>query len=259
MSKEKELTYYNTLLYYPRMNIKEFAPIESGDKIEKIVELLKHLVIEEKIPPGSELPAERELSAQLNVSRYSLREALRAAEAQGLIELSRGKRPKIKPPTSEALTNIFGIAIQRSKISLFDLIIARISLECDIVAMAAENADDDMFERLEDITLKMEKNKHNIALCAELDTAFHDILVEKSGNHVFRLMLDSVAYYLKTSRIATIRLGGVERALKGHRNIIAALKLKDGKKARYAMLTHLEMAEDDILLIEKLEAERNLQ
>jgi DNA-binding FadR family transcriptional regulator len=81
------------------MIIEEFHPIKARDKIEQIVEILKNLIIEEKLSPGSVLPSERELAAQLHVSRYSLREALRAAQAQGLIELNQGKRPRVTLPS----------------------------------------------------------------------------------------------------------------------------------------------------------------
>lgn len=240
------------------MQLHHFAPIVAGDKIEQIVELLQHLIIEEKLSPGSELPPERDLAAQLNVSRYSLREALRAAQAQGLIELSRGKRPKVKPPSSDALTEIFGITIKRSKISLFDLIIARISLECDIVSTAARKADEKLIAKLEEITNEMEEHKTDIDYCAKKDLEFHDTLVEHSGNSVFKIMLDSVAFHLTTSRLATLRLTGVDRALRGHRSVINALKQNDQEKARAAMLAHLEMAEDDILIIDRLEKEHGM-
>jgi len=235
------------------MKLEHFEPIQAGDKIEQIVELLKNLIIEEHLKPGSELPSERDLAKQLKVSRYSLREALRAAQAQGLIELSQGRRPRVKPPSSDALTEIFGITIRRSKISLFDLIVARISLECDIVSMVARKADEELIARLETITRDMEIHKVDLEYCAAKDVEFHDTLVNYTGNSVFKIMLDSVAYQLTTSRRATLRLGGVERALEGHRAIIAALKQNDQEKARAAMLGHLEMAEDDIMIIENME------
>jgi GntR family transcriptional repressor for pyruvate dehydrogenase complex len=234
------------------MIIEEFHPIKARDKIEQIVEILKNLIIEEKLSPGSVLPSERELAAQLHVSRYSLRQALRAAQAQGLIELNQGKRPRVTLPSSDALTEVLGITIRRSKTPLSDLIIARISLECDIVSMVARKANGKLIERLELITKQMEGKKDNIEYCAGKDVEFHEALVEFSENIVFNIMLKSVAHLLRTSRLATLHLTGVDRALSGHKSIISALKQGDQEKARAAMLSHLEMAEDDIAKIENI-------
>ncbi len=236
------------------MALKHFSPIQSGDKIEQIVGVLKDLIIEEKLEPGSELPPERELAAQLNVSRYSLREALRAAQAHGLITLSQGKRPRVSLPSTDAVTEVFGIAMKRSKVSLSELITARISLECDIAAIAARKADRELVDRLEANTRDMEAHNDVLLCCVDCDLKFHDALVTFTGNAVFKTMLDSVAQHLKASRLATLQLTGVDRALVGHKRLIEALRNKDPDAAHNAMHAHLEMAEDDI---SKLEAHQN--
>ncbi len=234
------------------MEIDNFQPIEEKDKTEKIVDVLRNLIVSEKLKPGSELPAEREFAAQLNVSRYSLREALRAAQAQGLIEISRGKRPRVTNPSSEAAIQILGLAIKRSKATFFDLVIARISLECEIAGIVAAKVTNDLLEKLEIITKQMEYHKDDKEFCAEKDLEFHNALLEASGNQVFKIMLSSVAQLLMTSRMATLELTGVDRALEGHKNIIIALKKGDSTLAKEAMLKHLEMAEDDILKLDTM-------
>jgi len=234
------------------MEIDNFEPIKEKDKTEQIVEVLRNLIVSEKLKPGNELPAERDFAAKLNVSRYSLREALRAAQAQGLIEISRGKRPRVTNPSSDAAIDILGLAIKRSKATLFDLVIARISLECEIAGIVATKVTNDLLEKLEIITKQMEYHKDDKEFCAEKDLEFHNHLLEASGNQVFKIMLTSVAQLLKTSRLATLELTGVDRALDGHKNIIAALKKGDSAEAKAAMLKHLEMAEDDILKLDTM-------
>lgn len=233
------------------MALDHFAPIESGDKIEQIVRVLKELIIDEKLEPGSELPPERQLAAQLKVSRYSLREALRAAQAHGLIELSQGRRPRVSTPSTDAVAEVFGIAMQRSKVSLSELITARISLECDIAAIAARKANVSLVAMLEANTQEMESHKDDLDQCVRKDLEFHDALVTFTGNVVFKTMLDSVASHLRASRMATLRLTGIDRALVGHRAIIKALRGNDPQEAHDAMHAHLEMAEDDIAEIEQ--------
>jgi GntR family transcriptional regulator, transcriptional repressor for pyruvate dehydrogenase complex len=231
-----------------------FRPIQAGEKIETIVSTLKQLILEGKLPSGSDLPSERELATQLNVSRYSLREALRAAQAHGLIQLRQGKRPRVLDTTSEAAREVFGIAMRLSNVRLSDLITARISLERDIAAAVAERTTDELLLRLESLNNDMEHHQDDIPFCAEKDYEFHDTLVEASGNPVFKMMLDPVAHHLRNSRLTTLRLTGIERALIGHRNIIEALRQKNPERAREAMQGHLQMAEEDIARVEQKEA-----
>ena len=233
------------------MNIDTFHPIKERDKIEQIVKVFKNLIIEEKLKPGSELPSERELAAQFQVSRYSLREALRSAQAQGLILLSQGKRPCVAEPSHHAATEILGITMQRNNSPLSDLITARISLECDIASIVARKAGSGLLEKLEIVTKQMEYHKDDLEYCAKKDVEFHELLVDATDNMVFKIMLTSVASLLKASRLATLKHTGVDRALSGHKNIIAALKEHEQEKARAAMRAHLEMAEDDIIQIER--------
>ena len=55
--------------------------------------LYNQIVAEKTLAPGDKLPNELELSAQMGVSRATLREALRMLIAQGVLEVRRGKEP----------------------------------------------------------------------------------------------------------------------------------------------------------------------
>ncbi|PAQ16607.1 GntR family transcriptional regulator [Bacillaceae bacterium SAOS 7] len=63
----------------------------SHSKFEKVVEQIRHIILEDGLLPGDKLPSERELSERLSVARSSVREALRALELLGLIETRRGE------------------------------------------------------------------------------------------------------------------------------------------------------------------------
>jgi GntR family transcriptional repressor for pyruvate dehydrogenase complex len=232
------------------MKMDAFQPIKDRDKIEQIVNIFKTLIIQGELQPGNELPSERELSARFQVSRYSLREALRSAQAQGLIELNQGKRARVAEPSHHAASEIMGIAMQRNNSPLSDLITARISLECDIASIVARKASPELLKKLEIVTKQMELHKDDLEYCAKKDVEFHELLVEATDNVVFQIMLASVASLLKASRLATLKHTGVDRALNGHRSIMFALKEHEQEKARAAMRAHLEMAEDDIIQIE---------
>ena len=68
-----------------------------------------------KLKPGAELPPERTFAEQMGVSRFSLREALRAAQVQGLIEIHQGKRPRVAEPTSNAAADVIALTFKKKE------------------------------------------------------------------------------------------------------------------------------------------------
>ena len=230
-----------------------FKPVLTGDKIQQIVEELEKRILDGRLRTNDLLPSEKELSSLFNVSRYSLREALRVAETKGLIEIRQGKRPKVAKLSSDASTEIIGLHLLRQNISLMDLITARLSLECNIASIVAPLVDNCLLEKLEINIKQIEYHRDDLLFCAEKDVEFHNLLIAASENPVFELMMNPISNLIKNSRIATLKLTGVERALSGHREILEALKKRDPEAAAIAMRRHLEMAEDDVKIIEKMQ------
>jgi DNA-binding FadR family transcriptional regulator len=68
-----------------------FRAVRAGNAFEETVERILHAVKLGAVPPGDRLPPERELSALLGVSRDTLREAIRALAAEGIVESRRGR------------------------------------------------------------------------------------------------------------------------------------------------------------------------
>ena len=66
--------------------------VQAIDKVEFAVEALHKFIVEGNIEPGTDLPPENEMAKQIGVSKFSMREALRVAQSQGLIEISQGTR-----------------------------------------------------------------------------------------------------------------------------------------------------------------------
>ena len=194
---------------------------------------------------GTELPAERELAEALGVSRFSLREALRVAQAQGLIEISRGRRPRVAAPSADAAARIIEITLRRTDRTLLDLADARIVLEAHIAREAATRVSDTDIAQLQETIDLIVQNKCDPDLCAEQDIRFHALLVKATGNVVFEVMLAPLALLLREARKETLRQG-TEPVLNGHTAILSALRRHDPDAAEHAMRTHLELAQAHI-------------
>ena len=229
----------------------KLSPIADNDKIEQLLSTLQDFIVNGDLKPGMELLPERQLAQQLKVSRFSLREALRVAQAQGLIEITRGRRPRVAKPTSAAASEVIGLTLKRSEKTFLDLLEARQALECQIARLAATRANSSHIHRLKQTIKQIEKHRDDISLCIEQDVEFHRILVEASGNVVFEIMLEPLADLLRATRLETMRRKGVQRAISGHRKILKAIIEENPDGADKAMSTHLWMAKEDLRRIEQ--------
>ena len=223
----------------------KLKPILNNDKIEQLIRVLQNYIIDGNLKPGDHIPAERDLAAQLGVSRFSLREALRVAQAQGLIEITRGRQPTVARPSAIAAAKIISLTLRRTGKALFDLIEARQSVECGIARCAALHAKPSHIKAMNKTIDDLNNNKNNLADRVEKDIEFHNILVKASGNKVFEIILAPLAELLKKSRTKTMKVN-VERAVLGHRRILEAVIKKDAGRAAQAMYNHLKMAEEDL-------------
>ncbi len=219
----------------------------SVDKTTQVLSFIQSLIIEGKLSPGTKLPSEKELAKELKVSRFSLREALRVAEAQGLIMIQQGKRPAVASPSASPVTHMMSLALKRSRENLFDLVTARSGLECKIVRVAAEKITEQELHSLEENVKLMEIPGRKLDYYVDKDAEFHAIILKSTKSMVFEIMLSSVTQLLMESRKATIASGGPERANRMHRAIYEALAIHDPDLAEERMKQHMKYAEEDLV------------
>jgi len=230
---------------------KKLIPIANNDKISHLIGVLQDYILNGDLKPGMEIPPERQMASELGVSRFSLREALRVVQVQGLIEISRGRRPRVAKSSAGAAAKVISLTLRRSEKALLDLIEARQSLECGIARFAALRAKPFHIKAMKETIADLKRNKGTLGVCVAKDVEFHSILVKASGNRVFEIMLAPLAELLRKSRTETMRLD-IDRAITGHESILSAVIGKDSDKAVQAMHNHLEMAEEDLKKVEEL-------
>ncbi len=222
------------------------TPVPRRSTIEQIVRSLHGYIVDGEAAPGSQLPPERELARALGVSRFSLREALRVAQAQGLVDIRRGRRPRVAAPSPDAAAEVIGLTLRRTRSTLLQLAAAREALESQIARIAATTARPADLRKLQENVRRMERESADLEASAACDLEFHSLVLKASRNVVFEIMLAPVAALLKESRARTLRLSGVQRAIEGHRQVLQHLQKRDGEGAARAMRRHLAMAEEDL-------------
>jgi GntR family transcriptional regulator, transcriptional repressor for pyruvate dehydrogenase complex len=230
---------------------KQLKNAESRIKPLRRLSLVRGAVAElrERILRGAfdhdDLPSEANLAQGLGVSRTVVREAMRILGAQGLVEVSQGRQARVKAADPQLVVDTFHTYLQRSEHSLLELIEVRRPLEAAIAALAAERATEADVAAMKQTLVQYAAGQSPNGL-TNADMRFHELLAESTGNHVFQLLLKTVAGLLRLSRLATLRNAGPDFVLSGHRAILDAVERHNPAAARRAMIEHLSTFERDL-------------
>ena len=228
----------------------DFEVIRRNKVYEEVAKQIERLILK-KLKPGDKLPSERELAEMLQVSRSSIRDAIRGLELMGLVEPRQGAGTIVRELSAESVVNPFANSLKHQRDQVSELLDFRKMLEPPLAARAATHATDDEIAEMEEILQRQEtKMALGEAAVAE-DTEFHYSIALASGNTVVLKVLDVVMDLLRETRERSLQVEGrAQRSLAGHRRILAAIKRRDAESAKAAMRRHVEDVEE--IVLEKL-------
>lgn len=216
-----------------------------GDLVARVVAHLRGTILAGTYATGASLPSEGSLAASLGVSRTVIREAMRSLRSQGLVVMSQGARPRVAEVDARPTVESLALLLTRSRTTLLQLTEVRRPLEAAIAGRAAERATAEQIAALRAANADLE-GAASLGDRVAADVRFHERLAEATGNPVFMVLLATLGGLLVESRRRTIRTAGLEPALIGHREILAAVERRDPAAAEAAMRRHLDWAERDI-------------
>lgn len=207
-------------------------------------------------PPGTPLPPEPALGETFSVSRTVIREAVKMLQEKGLVQVRHGTGTTVSAPAMwhmlDELVLAASIAQDESLAILDDLVVTRRLLESDMANLAARLATPDVIEQLRALVDRMDELVDVPTTYAEHDRAFHDLMMQASGNRIAR----AVVRALESQVINTVRyMGRHKRALcmasnQGHRRIYERIAARDPSGAAEAVFTHIT----DAWLVRRAEA-----
>src|SRR5919198_3302347 len=161
----------------------ELEPIGRASVVDSVIERLEELIFS-RLEPGATLPSEGKLAEALGVSRLSVREATRTLEARGLLEISKGRRPRVAAPSGSLVGDFFQIAVRRDPRALLDLLEERRALEVHISALAARRATSGAIAGMEMSVDAMRAAEREFEAFHRADIRFHENLAAASGNRM---------------------------------------------------------------------------
>jgi len=239
--------------------------LENPRIYRQIADQLKTLIDNKEFPPGSRLPAERELASQLQVSRASVREALIALEVIGLVDVKVGngvivreqpttvQQPTQEPVMAQAGRNQWADVDDELNIELdftaelppFSLLQTRRLIEPETAALAARYASD---EELAGIRQAYEQNCRDNRQGSAThpgDRLFHIRIAQASGNPAYAFIIAHLLGHRYGTMFRGLQLHYTpqdmpHRSEVEHLAILTALEARDTRAAKKAMKVHLD-------------------
>lgn len=168
-----------------------FEPMGTGRSFEKIVAGLRGAIVRGDLTPGERLPSEAELATQLEVSRPLLREALKALELSGYLEVRRGYGGGrfVAMPKAEEFHTIQAAALSPLDVSPHHVRDVRVAIEPMAARRAAQAKDTtDLRQAWAALATADDPPARAVATIVQV----HGALVEASGNPAFVTIFDSL-------------------------------------------------------------------
>lgn len=218
-------------------------PVRAGNAFEETVERLLQAIKLGMVAQGEKLPPERELAVQLGISRVTLREAIRALQEAGYLDVRRGRYGGAfvtYAPPPPGTGDLRQAVAEMGTDSLADALTFRMAVECGAAQVLASTPLDEA-QRALLLGRLAELNTARPDEYRRLDTAFHLSIAELTGSSLLaatcadaRLRVTDLLNAIPMLQV------NIEHAAIQHEAIVAAILAGDPDGARRAVAEHLE-------------------
>jgi GntR family transcriptional repressor for pyruvate dehydrogenase complex len=226
-----------------------FKPIDSSKAPQLIIRQIRSAILQGKIAPGEKLPTSGELMNKFGVSKATLREALRALEYLGLIDIRKGAKGGIYASevdsrvSRDSLISFFHF----QNVSVQHLSEVRKILEPYAAKIAAQTISAEGIEELKEITQRCEaalaKGRHE--KISEDLVDFHRVIAQCTGNPVLIFILTFVEDLLQdTKDLLRPDKRFFQTVLEAHKRVVDALVNRDAEKAGKEMYSDVSKVEE---------------
>ena len=221
-----ETAWTNELRNFAELKPRKSLASEAADN-------LREFILLGRLAPGMPV-RERDLAEAFGISRTPLKEALRILESEGLIDYGPTRRPVVADPS---LTEIN------------DWLRVQGALEALAGELACEIATDRQLDEIERLNASITEARDTDGQLEAFrrDMAFHDAIVEASGNSaLFETHSTYNARLWRVRFLSSQRVASRDVTRREHQEIVEALRARDATAARRALKQHLRTAEVNI-------------
>jgi len=216
---------------------------------EGVFAALREHLLSDDMQPGDKLLGERELSAQLGVSRPILREALRALAMLGVVEIRQGAGTVVRRPDVSMLGDFFAFTAHHHDSLVDDVMQARIAIECQSIRLACSRATMTDLERLRASVAGIAATIDDPVAGGLADHSFHDALVTAAHSETLSTLYGAIAsLLLRSHRQRRESVFGTNDGrlylIDHHRLVFEALAAADSRRADDVLREHFAIGDD---------------
>lgn len=222
-----------------------FSRVQAERVSHLVEEQLKEAIIKHHYRAGDKLPPERELADMFGASRSSIREAIRSLERSGFVVVKKGVQGGafvLQKGDSTPMVNYLRDMMRLRQVSLDEIVQARLIIEPEVAAAAAQKATPADIELLEEITRDQLRgfDSENPVMQFDRNPRFHRIIAEITGNQVFIIIMQ-ILMEIHAFRMNQFKLDEktIQEITHQHDGIIEAIKRKDKEMAFEEMKNHV--------------------
>ncbi|MDV3126845.1 FCD domain-containing protein [Mycobacterium sp. 21AC1] len=221
-------------------------PLDTPPAYAAVVDRVRRAVALGVLLPGDRLPAERALAEGLQVSRVTVREALRVLQGEGLLITKRGSSGTVVSPAVSQLAGVDGDRDYNQR--LRDVFEVRLAVETAAAQHAAARVQPVDIDALDACQVALESSR-DVHAFRRADSEFHLAVARMSGNAMLRQVVEDLraAVFSRLDRhdFAVI----YESSIRGHAAVIRAIRDRDPVAAAAAMAEHIEEARGEVMAV----------
>jgi len=219
-----------------------FIPVKKTSIADDVVNQLKGMIVNQKIKIGDQLPNERELSTLFNVSRSSVREALRSLELQGLLNRT-NSGTFVQANFSDIIQESLTLELLLNSAKYDDIQVTRIMLERELIGLATQRRSTTHLDNIKSYIEQMENSIliHDKEEFVNADIAFHTEIAIAADNFVLLYLFNAISDLIfKVQKRVVFDENVISASLDYHKLIYEALVKQDALLAKEHLVNHLQ-------------------
>jgi GntR family transcriptional repressor for pyruvate dehydrogenase complex len=213
---------------------------------DKAMTRLREMIQSGDLPPGSKLPPEQQLAADLGVGRNIMREAVRALVAARVLEIRRGNGTFVTSLEPRILLEGISGAVELLRgDTMLELTEVRRLFESAATGLAATRISPQQLSVVRGHLEAMRAAADDVELLNQHDAAFHRAVVAATGNETLLTVLEGISSRTVRARVwrGLVEADAADRTLREHEAIYMALAAGDAIQAQAAALMHITTTE----------------
>ena len=219
-----------------------WAPVRADSVANQIVEQVREALFAGNFQTGDMLGSEKDLAEQFDVSRITVRDALRTLETMGIVEIKvgAGGGARIAEGNLDHFSDALAIQFKLSGVTEFEILDMQVAIECKAAELATLNRTPENLEELREILEEAEGLLDDPTGFTQAGQRFHLAVVEASGNRALIAQFKALRHVVWPQNARRANRGIAEHAQKVHQKLYTMIDKGDHEAARKLMVAHLE-------------------